>query len=64
MGKPNGSPCRIMVKIVQRVRKRMVRRSQKMKAQNQKGKMKIIMKLSLVKVTTTKLSNQWRTSRS
>ena len=53
-----------MVKIVQRVRKRMVRRSQKMKAQNQKGKMKIIMKLSLVKVTTTKLANQWRTSRS
>ena len=42
MGKPNGSPRRIMVKIVQRLRKRMDRQSQKMKTQDQKWKMEIL----------------------
>jgi hypothetical protein len=48
-----------MVKIVQRLRKRMARRSQKMKAQDQKRKMKI-----LLKVMTMKLPDQWKNSRS
>lgn len=65
MSKPNASFYRILVKIVQRVRKKMIMQNLKMKGLCQRWKMKaMMMKKNQVKAMMMMLLNPWKTSRS
>ena len=55
----NVRPCRIVVKTVQRVRKRIIMQSQRMKVPNQRRMARVMR--NLVKAMMTILLNPWQT---